>query len=142
MPARTVADLLESSGVLPEIRSEEAWAEAVRGGLSAEALDAVMAAFGFTAAELERCVITRKSAQRRRSRHERLNADESARVARLARMALKAEAALGTAEKAAEWMRRRNRTLQGHSPLEMLDTDGGARMAEAVLAREERDAVA
>src|SRR5215207_1323409 len=106
MPGRTVAELLEERGVLPEIRSDEQWAAAVASGAPAAALDAVMEAFGFTAAELERCVITRKSAQRRRSRNERLNADESARLARLARVALRAEAALGSAEAAAAWMRR------------------------------------
>lgn len=135
MPVRTVAELLEERGVLPEIRSDEAWTAAVASGAPPAALDAVVEAFGFTPLELERTVITRKSAQRRRARNERLNADESARLARLARVALKAEAALGSAEEAAAWMRRRNRALQGHSPLEMLDTDGGARMAEAVLAR-------
>ncbi|HEX8691672.1 MAG TPA: antitoxin Xre-like helix-turn-helix domain-containing protein [Longimicrobium sp.] len=135
MAPNPVARLLGESGVLPEIVSDEDWDAALRSGLPVAALDAVTAEFGFTPGEIERCVVPRKTAARRRSRGERLKPDESERLARLARVALRAKETLGTAAEAVEWLRRRNRALQSHSPLEMLATPEGARMVEVVLAR-------
>jgi putative toxin-antitoxin system antitoxin component (TIGR02293 family) len=128
MPTTTLAVLLEiDPGADP--------AEAAQAGLTLSALDAVTAAFGFTPVEIERAVVPRKTVARKRSRGQRLGPDESARLMRLARVALRAQEKLGSAAEAVAWLRQRNRTLQGHLPLEMLDTDNGARMVEAVLGR-------
>ena len=71
-----------------------------------------------------------------RRRHGRkLDADESDRLYRLARIAGQAVAVLGTEEKAATWLRRANRALNGEVPLGLLDTDLGARQIEDVLGR-------
>ncbi len=77
-----------------------------------------------------------------RRRHGRkLDADESDRLYRLARIAGQAVAVLGTEEKAATWLRRANRALNGEVPLGLLDTDLGARQIEDVLGRIEHGVV-
>jgi len=71
----------------------------------------------------------------RRKKEQRLQADESDRVLRLARIGAHASAALGNEEKAAKWLRRPNRALGNRTPLELLDNDIGARQVEEVLGR-------
>jgi putative toxin-antitoxin system antitoxin component (TIGR02293 family) len=46
-----------------------------------------------------------------------------------------AEETFANAEKARTWLRRQTRVLGGQSPLELLDTDVGARSVEALLGR-------
>ena len=65
----------------------------------------------------------------------RLQADESDRVVRLARISALASATLGTEEKAARWLRRLNRALGNRPPLELLDNDIGLRQVEEILGR-------
>ncbi len=59
----------------------------------------------------------------------------------LARIAAQAVGVLGTDEKAATWLRRSNRALNGEVPLALLDTDLGARQIEDVLGRIEHGVV-
>jgi len=47
----------------------------------------------------------------------------------------RAEEVLGTAEKAARWLKKPNRALGGAVPLAQLDTDIGARQVEEILGR-------
>lgn len=70
-----------------------------------------------------------------RRRHGKLQADESDRLYRLARVAVQAVMVLGDWRKAGEWLRRPNRALNGESPLRLLDTDVGARQIETILGR-------
>jgi putative toxin-antitoxin system antitoxin component (TIGR02293 family) len=81
----------------------------------------------------------RTLARRRHGR--RLDADESDRLYRLARIAGQAVAVLGTDEKAVTWLRRPNRALNGEVPLALLDTDLGARQIEDILGRIEHGVV-
>ena len=61
--------------------------------------------------------------------------DESDRLARLARIAGVARDVFGEQDIAARWLRRPNRALGGEAPIEMLDTDLGARRVEQILGR-------
>jgi putative toxin-antitoxin system antitoxin component (TIGR02293 family) len=81
----------------------------------------------------------RTLARRRHGR--RLAADESDRLYRLARIAAQAVAVLGSEEKAALWLRRPNRAVNGEVPLALLDTDLGVRQIEDVLGRIEHGVV-
>ena len=81
----------------------------------------------------------RTLARRRQGR--KLDADESDRLYRLARIAAQAVSVLGTDEKAAAWLRRPNRALNGELPLALLDTDLGSRLIEDVLGRIEHGVV-
>jgi putative toxin-antitoxin system antitoxin component (TIGR02293 family) len=56
-------------------------------------------------------------------------------LARLARLLVRAEEALGDREKAHRWLSTPNRALGGRRPLTLLDNDAGALAVERVLGR-------
>lgn len=76
---------------------------------------------------------TRTLARRRQAR--RLDPDESDRLYRVARIAAQAVSVFGAEDKAATWLQRPNRALNGESPIRLLDTDVGARQVEDILGR-------
>ncbi len=131
-----VADLLAEGHDLPfDVRSEIDWVRAVKAGLPASAVDAIAAELGFSAAELEALVMPRRTLAHRRANGQALTRDESDRLARIARVALTARDTFGEAEAAQQWLRRPIRALQDARPIELLDTDDGARLVEQVLGR-------
>jgi putative toxin-antitoxin system antitoxin component (TIGR02293 family) len=71
----------------------------------------------------------------RRKKEERLRADESDRLFRVARIAVQATEVLGSVEKASRWLHRPNLALGDQAPLKLLDTDIGARQVEEILGR-------
>ncbi len=75
----------------------------------------------------------RTLARRRQAR--RLDPDQSDRLYRVARVAGQAVSVFGNEAKAAEWLRRPNRSLEGEAPIALLDTDVGARQVEDILGR-------
>ena len=77
--------------------------------------------------------ISERTLSRRIANHGRLSAEESDRTVRLARMYAMALETLGTTQKASTWLQRPNRALGGERPLDLLDTDTGARAVETVL---------
>ena len=113
----------------------------VRTGLPYQSLDSIRDRLNLSLPEaaIVLHVPLRTLARRRHGR--RLDADESDRLYRLARIAGQAVAVLGTEEKAATWLRRANRALNGEVPLGLLDTDLGARQIEDVLGRIEHGVV-
>lgn len=54
---------------------------------------------------------------------------------RLLSIAARAAEVLGSEEKASRWLHSPNRALDGRRPLDIVDTDLGAREVEAVLGR-------
>ena len=64
-----------------------------------------------------------------------LSPEESDRSTRVAGVMARAEEALGSREKASRWMRKNNRALGGKRPLDLLESDAGARMVERILGR-------
>jgi putative toxin-antitoxin system antitoxin component (TIGR02293 family) len=60
---------------------------------------------------------------------------DGAIAARVARVTVRAEEALGDRAKAERWMRAPNRALGGARPLDLLESDGGMREVERVLGR-------
>ena len=64
-----------------------------------------------------------------------LTAEQSDRLLRVARVIAAAEDTFGGKEKAGAWLRRRTTALAGEQPLDMLDTEEGAREVETLLAR-------
>jgi putative toxin-antitoxin system antitoxin component (TIGR02293 family) len=107
----------------------------VRTGLPYQSLESIRERLNLSLSEaaLLLHVPLRTLARRRHGR--KLDADESDRLYRLARTAAQAVVVLGTEEKAATWLRRPNRALNGEVPLGLLDTDLGARQVEDVLGR-------
>lgn len=104
-------------------------------GLPYSALESVRERFHLSLLEAATVlnVPLRTLARRREGR--RLDADESDRLYRLARLASQAVMVFGAEEKAATWLRRPNRALNNEPPIRLLDTDVGARQVEDILGR-------
>jgi putative toxin-antitoxin system antitoxin component (TIGR02293 family) len=79
--------------------------------------------------------ISDRTLSRRLANDERLTAEESDRMVRLARVVAMATDTLGTSAKAASWLQSPNMVLGGQAPLDILDTDSGTRTVETVLGR-------
>ena len=77
----------------------------------------------------------------RRKQSRRLDAHESDRFYRIARVAAQAFSVFGEEGKAATWLVRPNRALNGEAPIYLLDTDVGARQVEDILGRIEHGVV-
>ena len=136
MTSAAVAERLGGSGVIPqEIRTDLDWIEALEAGLPTGAADALIAGGGLSPDELFRLVIPRRTLAKRRATGGALTADESDRLARVARVLTAAEAVFGNPEQARRWMRKANRGLGGHVPLDLLMTEAGARLVEQGLGR-------
>ena len=135
----TAATLYETLGrpARPSARSAdpETLRRLVREGLPFSALEEVIARFALGRREVSAVLHLPERTLARRKRERRLSPDESDRLVRLARIAAQAEETLGSAERAGLWLSRPNRALGGEAPLDLLDTDLGAREVEAILGR-------
>lgn len=136
MTAAMVAERLGGEKVLrKEIRSELQLAEAVHEGLPVGAVDYVLNDELLEPSELYSIVVPRRTLTHRREKQQTLSPDQSDRLARAVRILARAEEALGAREKAMRWMRRENRAMGGRRPIELLDSDAGARIVERTLGR-------
>jgi len=140
MSIEAVAHKLGGRTVLHrEITSELDLATAVREGLPSESLDHVLETVrewaGSQAAILD-IVGSRRTLERKTGgRQTSLKPSESDRLARLARMIVRAEQAIGDPDKAHRWLMKPNRALNGQVPFTLLDSDAGATAVEQVLDR-------
>ena len=108
---------------------------AIREGFPQKVVGSVMNSAGLTVKELSAALdLSPRSLQRRRHQG-RLARYESDRLYRLARIVALAKQYIGNEETAARWLRRPNRALGGNNPLELIDTELGARAGENVLGR-------
>jgi putative toxin-antitoxin system antitoxin component (TIGR02293 family) len=116
-------------------RTETELQSAIREGFPQPVVGEVMRAGGLTLKEVSTILdLSPRSLQRRR--HEgRLARYESDRLYRLARIIALAKMYIGDPDTAMRWLRRPNRTLGGNTPLEVIDTELGARAVENVLGR-------
>jgi putative toxin-antitoxin system antitoxin component (TIGR02293 family) len=136
MTTLVVAELLADEHALrSSVESDLDWVRAVQSGLPTNAVDAIATEIGFTAAEMEQLVIPRRTLAHRRANRQPLTRDESDRLARIARVGLWARETFGEKDKTIAWLRRPNRALQGSRPIDLLDTDDGARLVEQVIGR-------
>src|SRR2546428_5530014 len=109
--------------------------DAIREGFPPAVVEELMRASGLTLKELAASLdLSPRSLQRRR-RAGRLARYESDRLYQLARSIALAKHYLGTEETATRWLKRPNRALGGQSPLELIDTELGARTVENALGR-------
>ena len=109
-------------------------AKVVRRGLPVDAVQFVLDSGVLTLAELDRIVLPRKTLANRRKLGT-LTAEQSDRLVRVARVIATAEETFGSRETAGRWLRRPTTALAGERPLDLLDTDEGARAVETVLGR-------
>jgi putative toxin-antitoxin system antitoxin component (TIGR02293 family) len=127
---------LGGKGVLRERQTTYAAVIAkARAGLPYATLEAVANRFEIPQDVLVRILHLPPRTLARRKKTGRLSADESDRLLRLGRVVAQAEEVLGSAERAATWLRGTVRALGGVRPLDLLDTDLGAQQVEQVLGR-------
>jgi putative toxin-antitoxin system antitoxin component (TIGR02293 family) len=110
-------------------------ADRSRAGLPYDALESLQERFGLAREEMASTLRVPLRTLARRKQAQRLSPGESDRLVRLARIAAHAAEVLGSDEKAGHWLHRPNRALGGETPLELVDTEIGAREVEAVLGR-------
>jgi putative toxin-antitoxin system antitoxin component (TIGR02293 family) len=126
--ARSIAQrLARSEGDLSQV-------QAVRAGLPLSVVDEALEAGRLTLAELDRLALPRKTLAHRRGLG-RLSAEQSDRISRILRLIEAAEETFASREKAHAWLRRPTSALAENRPLDLLDTDVGARRVEMLLGR-------
>jgi len=116
------------------VRSQADLALAVRRRLPLVALKGLAQA-GLTEQEIERFVIPQRTRRHRADRKQPLTIEESDRAVRLLRIQTLAEDTFGTKEKASIWLRRPLSELNGETPLDIAQTEAGARVIETILAK-------
>ncbi len=108
---------------------------AIREGFPQRVVQEVMQGAGITLKELASTLdLSARSLQRRR-REGRLARFESDRLYRLARVVALTKHYIGDKDTATRWLKRPNRALGGATPLDLVDTELGARTVEDVLGR-------
>jgi putative toxin-antitoxin system antitoxin component (TIGR02293 family) len=116
------------------VQSQADLALAVRRRLPLVALEGLSQA-GLTEQEIERFVIPQRTRRHRAEKKQPLTIEESDRAVRLLRIQTVAEDTLGSKEKAAIWLRRSLSELNGETPLDIAQTEAGARVIETILAK-------
>jgi len=107
---------------------------AVRRGFPAQAVQHLLDNGRLTLAELDHVVMPRKTWSNRK-RSGTLTSEQSDRLIRVARVLALAEETFADRSKGHDWLRRATTSLGGERPLDLLDTEEGAREVETVLGR-------
>jgi len=137
MTAEAIAEVLGGRKLLGKVvKKADDLAELVRKGLPATTLTALAERLEVSNLVLsEKLGIPQRTFSRRLSQRSHLTAAESDRTVRLARVYANAVEMIGDEPKAVQWLRTPNRALGGERPLDLLDTDVGAREVEDLLGR-------
>lgn len=116
------------------VRSQADLARLVRERLPLSSLR-FMHESGISEQEIERFVIPQRTRRHRAAKTQPLTVDESDRAVRLLRIQTLAEETFGNKEKANIWLRRNLRELGQESPMDIAQTEAGARVVETILAK-------
>lgn len=109
--------------------------ECIRAGLPMIEFETLQELLGLGAEELAGHLVISRSTLIRRRKSRRLDAQESDRLLRYARLYARAESTLGDADAAQEWLKSPARALAYESPLHFAETEAGAREVENLLGR-------
>jgi putative toxin-antitoxin system antitoxin component (TIGR02293 family) len=107
--------------------------DAVKTGLNPRVIEHIIKIHELSRQEVEELIIPRSTLALRKKQKMRLTLGESEHVVRIARIIGRARNTFVNKDKAAHWLRRPNRALQGRIPLALLDTEEGARVVEVLL---------
>lgn len=132
-PARIIEFVGGRDVVHQAIESQLDLVRLVRRGLPVAAVDHLLEE-GLTLSEIDRVVLPRKTLHHRRKLGT-LTPEQSDRLLRVARILALATETFGSRDKALRWLRRETTVLEGEAPLNLLDTDEGARQGENLLGR-------
>jgi len=134
--AREVAWVLGGPSVLGRrVRSFGDLAAAVKEGLPTVAMRVLAARTETTSKEISESVRIPARTLMRLQKRERLPADESDKVYRLAHVIATARKVFQDDKKAQRWLREPNLALGGVTPLSLLDSEPGVRQVESILGR-------
>lgn len=117
-----------------DVRSQADLAMAVQRRLPLASLKGLSLA-GLSEQEIERFVIPQRTRRHRAEKNQPLTVDESDRAVRLARIQSLAEETFGDAGKANLWLRKQLAELGGETPLNVAQTEAGARVIETILGK-------
>jgi putative toxin-antitoxin system antitoxin component (TIGR02293 family) len=133
---KSVAEILGGEEVIgKEVYSELELAEVVRMGFWPTVIDRLFDGGVLKKTDMERLVMPRRTLNHRIKKGERLTREESDRVTRVARIVAMAEETFGNREKASRWLHKPKRGFGGQTPIDLLDTEEGARVVEDQLFR-------
>ncbi len=137
METEEIADVLGGRKVLGKtIKNPDDLAQLVRTGLPAGSISALAERLHLgNGALATKLGIPQRTLTRRLSHGMLLTSAESDRTVRMARVYSSAVEMIGDRDKAIQWLGTPNRALGGDRPLDLLDTDTGARMVEDILGR-------
>ncbi|MBO9097401.1 MULTISPECIES: antitoxin Xre/MbcA/ParS toxin-binding domain-containing protein [unclassified Rhizobium] len=88
---------------------------------------------GFSTEEIHRFVAPRRTLARRVEKGEPLTLAENDSAQRLLRISELADKVFGDHDKAHSWLRKPNRALKGIAPIDLLESETGARLVETSL---------
>ena len=134
MHAAELLTLAGQTGVLNESANLRHLIHEVRSGVAVELVDELIASGRLSLAEIDHTVLPRKTLAHRRKLG-RLSAEQSDRLLRVVRILALAEDTFANTEKAHTWLRRATHVLDDERPLDLLDTEAGARQVELLLGR-------
>lgn len=124
-----------------QVQSTEDVRAIIQKGFPYRSLEFVLSKFHLDLPRMSKILSVPQRTMARRKAEQRLTAQESDRLARLARILTYASNVFGTEEKASSWLTRPHRVLQGAAPIELLDTDLGTQVVETMLGRIEHGVI-
>lgn len=130
-----VQELLGGEAMTGPLHNERDIVRLIRRGVPTQAVDHFLTRTGLAFNTLDPKVLNLRTFKRRKKNAQPLEPDESDRLLRMVAIVAAAEEAFGDVDKAHIWLNRENRVLDGETPLAMADTNHGARVVEALLAR-------
>jgi putative toxin-antitoxin system antitoxin component (TIGR02293 family) len=110
-------------------------------GLPYKSVEAIATKYHLDLARMMSIISVSPRTMARRKEEQRLSAQESDRLARVARILAYATEVFGTDTKASTWLTRVNRVLDGTAPIDLLDTDLGTQVVESMLGRIEHGVI-
>lgn len=120
----------QTTGLLQEPRL----VQVIRNGFPARTVEYIVDSGRLNMVEVNRVVLPRKTWSNRK-KVGTLTSEQSDRLLRVARTIALAEEVFGQEKKADIWLRRPTTALGGERPLDLLDTEEGAREVETLLTR-------
>lgn len=134
-PAIKIAAILGGQPVLKrKVESESDLVEAVKQGLPTASVEHMVRDDLLSQAEVYTLIAPKRTYQLRRQKRKPLTAAESEKAVRVARIFALAIEAFQNPGKAATWLRRPSRVL-GRVPIDLLESETGARLVEDELLR-------
>lgn len=118
-----------------EVRSEADFVKVLEQGVPIGALAELARQEALSPEDVDRLIIPRRTLAHRKAKDQPLNRAESERAVRVASVTALAEETFVNKAKAQKWLRRPTAPLGGRRPLDLLDSEPGARVVEQLLYR-------